>query len=52
MEDANKIIKAMLEDIYREASGEIVENHAVRKAIGKKTMALFKESLKKNTFTA
>lgn len=50
MEDANKIIKAMLEDVYREASGEVVESKELRKAIGKKTMQLFKKYLENNTF--
>ena len=51
MEDAQKIIKAMLADIEREASGEILESKASRKEIGKKTMKLFKEFLMSNTYT-
>lgn len=50
MEDATKIIKAMLEDVSREASGEIIESKAARKEIGKRTMKLFKEFLAAGTF--
>lgn len=50
IENANLVIKAMLEDVLREAEGEIVDNKAVRKAIGKKTMKLFKDWLAKGTF--
>ena len=52
LEDANKIIKAMIEDVYREAKGEIEEGKAVRKEIGKKTIKLFKDMIAKNTFNA
>lgn len=45
MKDTNKIIKAMVEDVYVEAKGEIVESKNVRKAIGKKTVSLFKQHL-------
>lgn len=45
MEDANKVIKAMVEDVLREAVGEIVDDKAVRKAIGKQTIKLFKAFL-------
>ena len=45
-----KIIARMVEDIYTEAKGEIVENREVERAIGKKTVALFKEVLRKKTF--
>jgi len=37
-----KLITAMVEDIYREGKGEFVESDAVKKAIGKKTVELFK----------
>lgn len=50
IENANLVIKAMLEDVLREAEGEIVDNKAVRRAIGKKTMKLFKDWLAKGTF--
>ena len=45
MEDINKIIKAMVEDVYREAKSEIVESKEVNKQIGKKTVKLFKRYL-------
>jgi hypothetical protein len=45
MKDVNKIIVAMVEDVFREAKGEIIEDKAVKKAIGKKTVKLFKEHL-------
>lgn len=45
MEDAQKIIKGMVEDVEREALGEIVPSKDMRKAIGKKTMVVFKEYL-------
>jgi hypothetical protein len=37
----NLVIKAMVEDVEREAAGEIVSSKDVRKAIGKKTAKLF-----------
>ena len=45
MEHSNKIIKAMIEDVLREAAGEIVESKELRKAIGAKTIKLFKQHL-------
>ena len=48
MEDMNKIIKAMVEDILIEAKGEIVESKELRKQIGTKTVKLFKEHLMKS----
>ncbi|KKK99418.1 hypothetical protein LCGC14_2632930, partial [marine sediment metagenome] len=48
MKDMNKIIKAMQEDISVEAKGEIIESKATRKAIGKKTVKLFKEYMMEN----
>lgn len=36
------VIKAMLEDVTREAAGEIVESKEARKAIGNRAMQLFK----------
>ena len=41
------VIKAMVEDVEREAKGEILENPETRKAISKKTVMLFK-----NRFTS
>lgn len=40
------ILKAMVEDVCREGSGEFVDNETVRKAITKKTATMFKEYLK------
>src|SRR4030067_2524627 len=37
VESTSKVIAAMLEDIYREAKGEIVESKDVSRAIGQKT---------------
>jgi hypothetical protein len=45
MEAMGDIIKAMIEDVYREAKDEIVESKAVGKAIGGKTVQLFKAKL-------
>ena len=45
--DMKRVIDAMIEDIYREAKGEIVESKEVKAAINKKTVSLFKEHLKK-----
>jgi hypothetical protein len=42
MEDANKIIRAMIADVETEGQGEIVSSKEARKAISKKTMVLFK----------
>lgn len=39
-EDTGEVIVAMIEDIYIEAKGEIVESKDVRKAIGRKTRKL------------
>ena len=40
------IISAMIEDVLREGSGEIVESEAVSKSIGKKTVEMYKAFLK------
>lgn len=45
MESMGDIIKAMIEDIYREGKNEIVESKEVSKAIGQKTVQLFKQKL-------
>jgi len=39
----NKIIKAMIEDVEREAEGEIISNKHTRKAISKKTAKLVRK---------
>ena len=46
MEKTREVIAAMLADVQREASGEIVESSAARNAICKKTAELFKAHLK------
>lgn len=46
MEAMGDIIKAMIEDVYREGRDEIVESKAVGKAIGGVTVKLFKAKLK------
>ena len=46
MEAMGDIIKAMIEDVYREGRDEIVESKAVGKAIGGVTVQLFKAKLK------
>jgi hypothetical protein len=40
-----QVVAAMVEDVTREASGEIIDNKAVRKAIGARTVKLFKTRL-------
>jgi hypothetical protein len=40
------VINLMIEDIEREAKGEIIESKEVRKMIGKRTVLLFKQYLK------
>lgn len=42
MSAAGKVIKAMVEDVMREAAGEIADTKAVRKAIGAEAVRLFK----------
>jgi len=45
MEAMGEVIKAMVEDVYREGKGEIVESKEVNKAIGQKAVQLFKQKL-------
>ncbi len=45
MESMGDIIKAMIDDVYREGKDEIVESKAVGKAIGGVTVKLFKAKL-------
>jgi len=42
MKDVPIVIKAMIEDVEREAKGEILENKETRKAISQKTVTMFK----------
>jgi len=46
MESTQKVIAAMIEDVEREARGEIIESKEARKAIGNRTVKLFKEVIK------
>lgn len=45
IEHTGAIIKAMVEDVIREAGAEIVDSKAARKAIGSATVTLWKNSL-------
>lgn len=45
IEKTGEVIKAMIEDVYREANGEIVESKDAKTAIGKRTAAMFKDRL-------
>jgi len=45
IEDTGKVIKAMVEDVTREAKGEIVDSKQARTEIGKATAKLFKKHL-------
>jgi len=47
MEQMRDIVSEMVRDIYREASGEIVQSKLVERAIGTKTVKLFKEYLRR-----
>lgn len=52
MSDVPGVIRAMIEDVFREAKGEIVESKDARSAIGKRTARLFKERLDQAMRTA
>jgi hypothetical protein len=43
--DTGKIISLMVEDVMREAAGEIIDDKNVRKAIGAKAAKMFKQHL-------
>lgn len=45
IEHTRIVIEAMIEDIYREAAGEIIESKEVVKFIGSKTASMFKRML-------
>lgn len=47
-EDTGKVVKAMIEDVYREAEGEIVIGKHVEKAIGKSAAQMYIRRLKSN----
>jgi hypothetical protein len=50
MKSVPDVIKAMIEDVTREAEGEIVDNKAVRKAIGARAVAFFKKRIMSGPF--
>ena len=45
IESTKLVIEAMVEDVYREAKGEIIESRDVTKFIGSKTAAMFKKKI-------
>lgn len=47
LENTGKIIKKMIEDIYREAGDEIIPSNPIKKEISKKTAQLFKNYISK-----
>lgn len=47
LESTSQVIRAMVNDVYTEAKGEIVESKATMSAIGKATAKLFKERISK-----
>jgi hypothetical protein len=47
IEITGNVIKAMIEDVTREAQGEIVDSKDVRAAIGKRTAQMFKARIKR-----
>jgi hypothetical protein len=50
MESTQDVIKAMIEDVFREAKGEIIESKEARTAIGKKTAEMFKNRIKSSLY--
>lgn len=50
IERTGEIIRAMIEDIFREAKGEIVEGKAAEKSISRRTAIMFKNRLKRNLY--
>ncbi len=51
VESTGTVIRAMVEDVIREAKGEIVESKAAKKAISKKAAWLFKQHIKNKAFS-
>lgn len=47
MRDTPLVIAAMVEDVTREAAGEILDNAPARKAIGQRTVELFKKRIQR-----
>ena len=50
MESTGMVIKAMIEDVIREAEGEIVPDKDARKAIGKRAAELFKKRVQSSLY--
>ena len=50
IEQMSNIIKAMVEDVTREGQGEIVDNDATRKAVGRKTALMYKDYIKNKLY--
>lgn len=48
VESTKMVIDAMVEDVYREAKGEIIESKDVTKFIGSRAALLFKQKLQRN----
>lgn len=48
-ESTRLVIQSMIEDVYREAKGEIIESKEVIKCISSKTAIMFKNKLKNDT---
>jgi hypothetical protein len=48
IESMKLVIDAMVEDVYREAEGEIVKSKEVTKQISGKTAIMFKKRLQRN----
>ena len=48
IESMKLVIDAMVEDVYREAEGEIVQSKEVTKQISVKTAIMFKKRLQRN----
>lgn len=48
VENTPDVIKAMVEDVYREGKGELIESKEANKAIGKRTAFVFKNYLMNN----
>lgn len=49
IEKTGDVIRAMVNDIYKESEGEIVESRELKTAIGKRTAQMFKQRLNKLT---
>lgn len=49
MRDTPLVIAAMVKDVTREAAGEIMDNELARKAIGRRTVQLFKQRMRSAT---